>query len=75
MTDGVRIDHKLTLKQADFMRLLIEFNGKPVSREVFQKHGIRKADLIKTRFLGESRFHFLDVHITSDGGAGYRLIC
>ncbi|MHC4066096.1 MAG: hypothetical protein ACYSUQ_06360 [Planctomycetota bacterium] len=73
--DGVRIDHELTAKQAVFMRLLIESNGKPVSHHGFQKHGIQRVDLIKTRLLADSRFHFLEDHIASDGGSGYRLIC
>lgn len=73
--DGVRIDQKLTLKQAVFMRLLIESNGKPVSRSDFLTNEIRRADLIKTRLLADPPFQFLEDHIVSDSGAGYHLIC
>jgi hypothetical protein len=72
--DGVTVNQKLTPKEAVFLQRLIQAKGKPVTDDEFDKHGIKRTDLLKSRLLAKSGFRFLRDHITRDSGLGYRLI-
>lgn len=74
LNDGVRIDQAMTAKETQLMKLLIDADGKVVSKDTFRKGGIGGLDVLKSRFLCKPQFSFLEDHIVSVAGSGYQLI-